>query len=195
MTVRNAILGLLVIHPRHGYELRAAFEALMGGGQNWEVKPAQIYSTLTRLEDSGLIEQTGLAQEGGPEKRIYQITPAGQDDLLSWFETPVEGEHQRDEFYLKLVLCLATQQADPLHLIQAQRSKLYQELHRMTSLRTHTDPRTALAQVLLLDKVVMHLEADLRWLDMIEQRLDEIKRQPAPQPEMRRRGRPKKHVG
>ena len=195
MTVRNAILGLLVIHPRHGYELRAAFEALMGGGQNWEVKPAQIYSTLTRLEESGLIEQAGLAQEGGPEKRIYQITPAGQADLITWFETPVEGEHQRDEFYLKLVLCLATQQADPLHMIQAQRSKLYQELHRMTAFRTHTDPRTALAQVLLLDKVVMHLEADLRWLDMIEQRLDEIKRQPAPQPELRRRGRPKKHVG
>ncbi len=28
----------------------------------------------------------------------------------------------------------------------------------------------------------MHLEADLRWLDIVEQRLDEIKRQPAPVP-------------
>lgn len=192
MTVRNAILGLLVQHPRHGYELRTAFEALMGGGQNWEVKPAQIYTTLARLEESGLVEQVGLAQDGGPEKRIYQVTEAGKGDLQAWLQAPVAGEHQRDEFYLKLMICLATGQADPLRLIQVQRTRLYQELHQMTALRSHTQPRTALAQILLLDKVVMHLEADLRWLDMVEQRLEDIKRQPAPQPEPRKRGRPKK---
>jgi hypothetical protein len=38
----------------------------------------------------------------------------------------------------------------------------------------------------------MHLEADLRWLDMIEARLDEIRRQPLPEPESKPRGRPKK---
>ena len=38
----------------------------------------------------------------------------------------------------------------------------------------------------------MHLEADLRWLDMVEGRLDEITRQPLPGPEARPRGRPKK---
>jgi len=44
----------------------------------------------------------------------------------------------------------------------------------------------------LLDKAAMHLEADLRWLDMIEGRLDEIKRQPLPEPESKPRGRPRK---
>jgi hypothetical protein len=38
----------------------------------------------------------------------------------------------------------------------------------------------------------MHLEADLRWLDMIEMRLEAIKDQPIPEPEIRKRGRPKK---
>ncbi len=54
------------------------------------------------------------------------------------------------------------------------------------------DPKGELAQVLLLDKAVMHVEADLRWLDMVEGRLDEIRRHPPPQPEARPRGRPKK---
>jgi hypothetical protein len=46
----------------------------------------------------------------------------------------------------------------------------------------------------LLDKAVMHLEADLRWLDMIDARLDDVKKQPLPVPEPRPRGRPpKKH--
>ncbi|MFA5872707.1 MAG: hypothetical protein WC832_01960 [Anaerolineales bacterium] len=36
------------------------------------------------------------------------------------------------------------------------------------------------------------LEADLRWLDMAEMRLEEVKGQPLPEPEIRPRGRPKK---
>ncbi len=39
----------------------------------------------------------------------------------------------------------------------------------------------------------MHLEADLRWLDIAEQRLDEVKLHPLPEPEIRPRGRPKKN--
>ena len=55
MSVRNAILGLLAQRPRHGYDLRAAFEAVVGGDEIWEVKPAQIYTTLERLEQAGLV--------------------------------------------------------------------------------------------------------------------------------------------
>ena len=192
MSVRNALLGLLAQRPRHGYELRAAFEALVGGEQIWDVKPAQIYTTLARLEESGLVRQDSVEQDGGPEKRIYTLTPAGQAELAAWFETGVEGEHQRDEFYIKLMLSLSSDGADSYNVIHAQRGRLYQELHDLTARRTRADPKSELAQIFLLDKTVMHLEADLRWLDMIEARLDEIKRQPPPEPEIKPRGRPKK---
>jgi hypothetical protein len=49
-----------------------------------------------------------------------------------------------------------------------------------------------MAQILLLDKAIMHLEADLRWLDMIEMRLEAIQEQPLHEPEILRRGRPRK---
>jgi DNA-binding PadR family transcriptional regulator len=197
MSVRNALLSLLARRSSHGYELRAAFEALVGGEQIWDVKPAQIYTTLARLEESGLIRQESMEQNAGPEKRVYAITPSGQAELTAWFETGVEGEHQRDEFYIKLMLSLATVGADgastdPYRVIHVQRSKLYQELHDITARRNQADPKTELAQILLLDKTIMHTEADLRWLDMIEARLDEVKRQPPPEPEVRPRGRPKK---
>jgi hypothetical protein len=78
-------------------------------------------------------------------------------------------------------------------LIQTQRAYLFQELHDVTELRSHADPGRELAMILLLDKAVMHLEADLRWLDMVEARLDEIKRQPLPEPESKPRGRPRKN--
>jgi DNA-binding PadR family transcriptional regulator len=190
MSVRNALLGLLEQRPRHGYELHDAFEAVVGGEENWDVKPAQVYATLTRLEQDGLIAEESLAQDGGPAKRIYAVTPAGRRALREWFSTPVKTAHQRDEFFLKLVLSVATGQADPYRVIYIQRSSLYRDLHALTTRRTQADPRSELAHILLLDQAIMHLEADLRWLDMIESRLDDVRRQPLPEPEARPRGRP-----
>ncbi len=192
MSVRNAILGLLADRPRHGYDLRAAFEALAGGKALWSLKPAQVYTTLSRLEESGLVAQESVEQDGGPEKHIYSLTPAGEAELAEWFASGVPTEHQRDEFFIKLMLSLSNEATNPYRVIQTQRNRLYQELHDATTRRHRADPRLELAQIFLLDKSIMHLEADVRWLDLIEARLDDIRHQPLPQPAIRPRGRPRK---
>ena len=193
MSVRHAILGLLAQRPRHGYDLRAAFSAVVGGDENWDVKPAQIYTTLERLEEAGLVECTSDMGEGAePGRRIYAITPQGDAVLREWFASGVVPEHQRDEFFVKLMTALVSGEADTGRLVQTQRATLYQELHAATTLRDNYNPHTEMAQILLLDKSIMHLEADLRWLDFAELRLEEVKRQPLPEPEMRPRGRPRK---
>jgi DNA-binding PadR family transcriptional regulator len=192
VSVRNAILGLLAQKPRHGYELRAAFSAVVGG-DSWDVKPAQIYTTLERLEESGLVQtKSDLGEGREPERRIYAITRDGREALKGWFDNTVPTEHQRDEFYVKLMIGLVSGEADPGRIIQSQRSRLYQELHDATTLRDRYDPHIEMAQILMVDKAIMHLEADLRWLDMIEMRLEAIKEQPIAEVESRRRGRPKK---
>jgi DNA-binding PadR family transcriptional regulator len=192
MTVKHGILGLLALQPRYGYELRAAFLAVVGGEQNWDLKPAQIYSTLARLERAGLVKTRGGGKKRHPEKRVFVITPKGRGELEYWFRENHPPDHQRDETYLKMVLCLATGLDDPRKILSRERAMLYQELHQATTSRTEVDPERELALILLLDKSVMHLEADLRWLDMLEARLDEIKSQPVAEPDMRPRGRPKK---
>jgi DNA-binding PadR family transcriptional regulator len=192
LTVRHAVLGLLAQRPRHGYELRAAFEALAGGQENWELKPAQVYTTLLRMQQAGLVVEQAVEQDGGPEKRIYAITPEGIKTLEEWFTEGTSPEHQRDEFFMKLMVALLSGATDPYRLINTQRMFLYRQLHTITGQRTRTDPTKELAKILLLDKAAMRLDADLRWLDMTEARLDEIKRQPLPEPDARPRGRPKK---
>ena len=192
MSVRNALLGLLAQQPRHGYELHDAFEAMVGGKQNWDIKPAQVYTTLSRLEKGGLVAPKTVDQDGGPEKVIYEVTQQGLDELDQWLSEPVLTAHQRDEFYVKLMLCLATENGSPRQIIYTQRASLYQELHALTTQRAEANPQRELAHILLMDQAIMRVEADLRWLDMVEARLDEIAKQPLPEPETRRRGRPRK---
>jgi DNA-binding PadR family transcriptional regulator len=195
MTVKHGILGLLALKPRYGYELRAAFLAVVGGKQNWDIKPAQIYSTLARLEKAGLAKAAGGGKPRNPEKRVFSITAEGRSELERWFAVSEPPVHQRDVTYLKMVLSLATGLADSRKILSRERAMLYRELHRVTVRRTEADPQRELALILLLDKTVMHLEADLRWLDMLESRLDEVKQQPVPKPHLRPRGRPKKKNG
>ncbi|HEY5270583.1 MAG TPA: helix-turn-helix transcriptional regulator [Anaerolineales bacterium] len=195
MSVRYAMLGLLAQKPRHGYELRAAFEAVVGGDANWDVKPSQIYTTLERLEKAGLVERSSDLGEGDePSRRVYAVTGSGRVALTEWFAQGVTPDHQRDEFFVKLMTALVSGEGKLDRIIQTQRAHLFQEMHAVTSLRDSYNPHTEMAQILLLDKAVMHLEADLRWLDMAEMRLEEVKGQPLPEPEIRPRGRPHKVI-
>ncbi len=190
MSVRLGILGLIKQKPRHGYELHAAFTALIGGKANWEVKPAQVYTTISRLEKADLIAQERSEKDGGPEKTIYVITEKGKVELDKWLVTPVETQHVRDEFYLKLMLAIATEEELPFPLIYTQRTQLLQELHRINRDKRSFDAGTELALLLLMEQTAMRIEADLRWLDMVEGRLDDIQKQPLPEPTEKLRGRP-----
>lgn len=194
MSVRHALLGLLSQHPSYGYELRDAFETLAGGRALWEVKPAQIYTTLSRLDDAGLVRQSTAPGDGGPDRRVYEITEAGHAELLAWLREGVHAEHHRDEFFLKLVLTLNAEEVDPADLLRTQRATLYRDLHELTVRRAGLSHAGDLAHAMLIDKAVMHAEADLRWLEMVEARLDDIEQQPIPEPQPRRRGRPPKQT-
>ncbi|NUM43716.1 MAG: PadR family transcriptional regulator [Anaerolineales bacterium] len=192
MSVRNAILGLLAQKPRHGYELHAVFSAVVGG-ESWDVKPAQIYTTLNRLEEAGLVETASDLGEGDePDRRVYAVTETGHTALQAWFASGSAPDHQRDEFFVKVMVALISGEADPWRLIQTQRAHIFRELHAATKQRDGHDSRTEMAQILLLEKVIMHLEADVRWLDVVEARIEFVKQQPLPEPEIRRRGRPRK---
>jgi len=191
MSVRHAILGLLAHQSRHGYDLHGAFEALVGGRGVWPVNPAQIYTTLTRLEEAGYVVKSMTRRVGGPDRHVFELTEAGREELDRWYESGAPTTHQRDEVFLKITLALADERAEPERVIRHQRATLYRDLHELTTRRARLEPAAPLAHKLLLDKAIMHIEADLRWLEMAEARLHEMSRQPAPERDRPRRGRPR----
>ncbi len=168
MSVRLGLLGLLKEAPSHGYDLKLRYDDLLDPDR--PVQPAQIYSTLTRLERDGLVELLDVAKERTPTKRVYQATAEGVDELERWLSTPVEPEpHLHTVLYVKVVLTLLTGLSVE-EFLDSQREAHLVRMRELTILRQSNDT----AMSLLADYALFHLESDLRWLDLTAARAGEL---------------------
>jgi DNA-binding PadR family transcriptional regulator len=191
MSVKHSLLALLYQQPMHGYELGKQLNLAIS--VDWNVKPGQIASTLTRLNEAGLVDYEIVETSDAPDRKVYAITDAGIEELRTWYLTPEVREYRLgDTFYIKLVLSLIDGPVTSEQVLMVQRRELYQQLHEVTELRRKVDPTTQLPWALLLDSAIMHLEADLRWIEMCEGRLPDLKHYTPPKPKPRTRGRPRR---
>lgn len=168
--LKYLLLGLLATRPRHGYELKTVFEEMLAG--TWVLKIAQVYATLSRLEEEGLVVCEKVPQEQVPDRKVYSLTPAGRSELARWAKEPVVGPVSvRDEFVFKIMLSAMAPEADPVGLIWAQRDVSLKALADLT--RRAAEPGLALPTSLLVDAAVLRVKADLEWLDSCETRLSQ----------------------
>ena len=164
--MRHAFLALLAQAPAHGYELKQLLDERFGA--TLALNAGQVYTTLQRLERDGLVVGTEVPDDTR-NKRIYAITEAGRDVLTAWLETPSPPTRLRDELYLKLTLADTTGIAATTTLIDRQRRAALQALRALDE-RSSADSTIS---SLLAEGAALHLEADLRWLDLYERRLRE----------------------
>jgi DNA-binding PadR family transcriptional regulator len=168
--MRELFLTLLTGRGAYGYELRQTLEREFGDLLP-TLNPGQIYSTLARLERDGLIVGQDVVGDSRG-KRVYALTDAGRAVLSEWIETPVPGTRLKDEFFMKLVLVAGAGLAEPRKLLEGQRREYLQSLRDLDGLLA-TRAKSAAAE-LLVEGAILHLKADLEWLDMIEQRIPEV---------------------
>lgn len=190
MSVKNTLLALLYQRPMHGYELGKQLTLTVHA--EWDVKAGQIASTLARMNEAHLVDYEMEATEDAPDRKVYFLTEEGLEELRQWYLTPEVRQYRLgDTFYVKLVLSLVGGPINPEQVLMVQRHELYRQLHEVTEMRRKADPQTQLPWVLLLDSATMHLEADLRWIEMCEARLPDLKRYNPPPPLPKARGRPR----
>ena len=89
------LLLLLAERPRHGYQLAASLRM-------WEfqgVTSSTVYRELSRLEEGGLVRSFWEASQArGPARHMYELTPAGQDDLAGCADDVRRLQSHLDEF-------------------------------------------------------------------------------------------------
>lgn len=170
MSVRFGLLALLDEAPRHGYNLKTAFERRTGG--SWLLNIGQVYTTIQRLERDGLVEAAG----GEDDRREYRITDAGRQELAGWFDNPVVAEAPaRDELTIKVLLAVAAGDVDVTALLQRQRRASIEQLQAYTRRKAQADPERDLSFLILLDALIFRTEAEVRWLDACDARIRSLK--------------------
>lgn len=170
MAVREGILALLADGPRHGYGLKTSFERATGGV--WRLNVGQVYTTLERLERDGFVA-AAPADDG---QRSWRLTDRGRDEVGEWWwAVPGEEPPPRDELVLKILLALSGPPDHALEVISRQRDSLLTLLaqRRREADRRRRSAGDGLAGHLVVDALLLRAEADIRWLDLCEERVVE----------------------
>jgi DNA-binding PadR family transcriptional regulator len=166
--VRLPLLALLAKEPAHGYELKARLEQMFGDAYP-SPNIGQVYLTLQRLEKAGLVCSEDVAQAARPNKRVYELTPAGREAVVEWLESPSDGPRVRDDFFMKLALGPLTGDADRLGLINRQRRYYLAQIRELSSLAAENNDSPI--SRLLIEGSLLHVQADLDWLERCQEEL------------------------
>jgi DNA-binding PadR family transcriptional regulator len=104
-----------------------------------------------------------VEQSERPDRRAYALTEAGRGRLREWLQDTSWPKPAPSDFHLKLVAAAAARLADPVRLVDAQRHAVLGSLAaaQRAALAEPTDSVAGL----LLEGVVLRLQADLRWLE------------------------------
>jgi DNA-binding PadR family transcriptional regulator len=160
--VREVLLALLAGEASHGYQLRARL-ALALGPLAEALNDGHVYVTLSRLEKGGLVTSERVGQADRPDRKVYALTPAGRETVDTWLNDTSWPKPAPAEFHLKLVAAAAAGLADPVAIVDRQRGELLLALAQAQRAAL-AEPDTSVA-ALLLEGVVLRLQADLRWLE------------------------------
>jgi DNA-binding PadR family transcriptional regulator len=164
--VQEVLLALLAKEASHGYQLRAALQLALGPLAE-ALNAGHVYVTLARLDKAGLVRSKRVGQADRPDRKVYELTAAGRERVAEWLEDTSWPKPAPAEFHLKLVVAAAASLADPVRLVDAQRHALLAEL-AAAQRAALAEPERSIAG-LLIEGVVLRLQADLRWLEACAQ--------------------------
>lgn len=100
MSIKHAILVLLDREPGSGYDLAQRFN--LGIGHFWQASHQQIYHQLKKLDAEKLVRFKIQAQEGKPDRKLYDITAKGRKTLKAWLRAPEKPPVVRDALLIKI---------------------------------------------------------------------------------------------
>jgi DNA-binding PadR family transcriptional regulator len=160
--VQEVLLALLAPAPSHPSGVRARLALALGPLAD-SLNEGHVYMTLTRLERAGLVRSRQPGAGPGGNRKVYVLTAAGRARVTMWLQDTSWPKPAPAEFHLKLVAAAAAGLADPIGIVDAQRRELLVGL-RDAQRAALSEPEGSVA-ALLLEGVMLRLQADLRWLE------------------------------
>jgi len=170
MSLKYAILGFIDMVPLSGYDLKKMFDASVN--YYWPATHSQIYRTLDRMLQDGLVTQEVVHQEDHPDKKVYSIADRGRAELRDWLVTPAEKlptiRHQllvqlawADRLENEQIVMLLDSYAEKLRT----RLDLYHSEAQQSQLDRARSERERYLWQLILDNGIGLYERELEWAE------------------------------
>lgn len=177
MSVKYAVLGLLVQRRGYGYDLVQRFEEQVGPG--WQLNAGAIYVALDKLEHDGLVRPIATEDAIAPTRRrtvrgaprvVYEPTERGLARFDEWMKEPSALAPLREELHLKLALSRRHDLPRLLELVVEQEQICLRRLEEhadatsLEELAERNVPWPALSAAMVRDAEAEHLQATVVWL-------------------------------
>jgi PadR family transcriptional regulator PadR len=96
---KNWLVPILLLMLRqwssYGYELMEKMSTFGLAAMN----PGTFYRTLRQMEKDGMVSSNWDTSEGGPARRVYSITDAGEAYLNYWAQSLDQYQRMMDTFF------------------------------------------------------------------------------------------------
>ncbi len=177
MALPHAILVSLSEQDGSGYELARRFDRSIG--YFWAATHQQIYRTLRVMEDDGWVRVRIVEQHGRPDKKVYDVTDGGRQELARWIAEPLTGRGSSltDSRTRDLAVKIRGADYGDADALRSQVAALRHERAELLDTylgfekRQFPDPAAlsgaAMHQHLVLRGGILAEEGSLRWLDEV----------------------------
>jgi DNA-binding PadR family transcriptional regulator len=164
MGLAGALGAMLLSGSNYGYRLAATLEAELG--PVWTARPSQLYLTLGRMQRDGWLVVERVSQVRRPDRRLLSLTRAGRRHAQAWIDAVGDED---------LVVRLAVARiAVPGALPGLVRRAIADRAVRLRNLRAIRDAEEGGFRREAVESEIGRAQAELKWLETIEARAEEL---------------------
>ena len=173
LSTKHAVLGLMIDRPSYGYRLQQEVAERLGF---LDLANSAIYKILERLEQDGLVEETGQTPVGrtrrGAPRVLYQATARGEKQFAQWIAQPSARGVLRDELQAKLAVSRVDDLPQLLAAAEQQTDMCIAELSRLKRPPVYAAdggeiPWPQLSSLMVDDFHARWLECLIGWLEAL----------------------------
>ncbi len=157
------MLAVLSKEPNTGYGVGRLFQKELS--HLWDARLQQIYGELAKLQADGLVTAESVDLPNRPAKKIYSLTPAGEEALDQWLVERSAPVACKDDLLVRL-FCLERMPTDVvIRRLEERREQAESEVRELRRQLAEPRPRNSVqpGHLLTLEAALFRAEGQVAW--------------------------------
>jgi DNA-binding PadR family transcriptional regulator len=162
VSLKGALLGLILQRPSHGYELANRLERQLGS--SWNINRSTLYRTLKALEDEGLIS-SDASGETRLERIVYSATPVTERAVEAWMDSLPGLRQARAQLQARMIVARPKDLPKLLVALNHYERMLFVRQAEIEAGLPHQDSLRAAMMYHVREASLQEIRGELFWID------------------------------